>query len=49
MVTWAILADVGRGLAVGLLREEIQRWILKVPFLLKGYLGWAAERYRHHR
>jgi hypothetical protein len=46
MVTWAVLADVGSGLAVGLLRGEIQDWILKVPFLMKRYLGWAADRYR---
>jgi hypothetical protein len=46
MITWAILADVGSGLAVGLVRDEIQRWILQVPLLMKRYLGWAAERYR---
>jgi hypothetical protein len=45
MVTWGILADVGSGLAVGLLRSEIQRWILEVPSLLSNYLGWAADRY----
>ncbi len=46
MVTWAILADIGSGIAIGLLREEIQRWILQVPLLMKRYLGWAADRYR---
>lgn len=45
MVTWAILADVGTGLAVGLVRGEIQRWVLEVPSLLSRYLGWAADRY----
>jgi len=45
MVTWGILADVGSGLAVGLVRDEIQRWILEVPTLLSNYLSWARDRY----
>jgi len=45
MVTWAILADVGSGIAVGLMRAEIREWILQVPRLMRDYLGWARRRY----
>jgi len=47
MVTWAILADVGSGIAIGLLRAEVRRWILEVPRLLRTYMGWAHDRYEH--
>lgn len=45
MVTWAILADVGSGIAIGLMRSEIREWILQVPRLMRDYLGWARPRY----
>ncbi len=45
MVTWAILADVGSGIAVGLMRAEVREWILQVPRLMRDYLGWARRRY----
>jgi carbon monoxide dehydrogenase subunit G len=45
MVTWAILADIGSGIAVGLVRGEIRAWILAVPRLLSNYLDWASGRY----
>ncbi|MBW2460659.1 MAG: SRPBCC family protein [Deltaproteobacteria bacterium] len=45
MVTWAILADVGSGIAMGLMRAEVREWILQVPRLMRDYLGWARPRY----
>ena len=47
LITYGVMADVGSGVLVGLLRPTIHAWILRVPQTMKQFIetrGW--RRYR---
>jgi len=47
LITYGVMADVGTGVLIGLLRPTIQTWILRVPWTMKRFIetsGW--RRYR---
>lgn len=47
LITYGVMADVGTGVLVGLLRPTIHAWILRVPQTMKQFIetrGW--RRYR---
>jgi carbon monoxide dehydrogenase subunit G len=46
VVSLAIMADLGEGLFVGLVRSNVHTWMLRVPELLKRHVEAEAQRAR---
>ena len=44
VVSLAIMADLGEGLMIGLVRENVHTWMLRVPALLKRYVESQSKR-----
>ncbi|MEY4577038.1 MAG: hypothetical protein RL701_1741 [Pseudomonadota bacterium] len=44
VVSMAIMADLGGGLVVGLIRENVHAWMLRVPELIKRHVEMAHAR-----
>jgi len=44
IVSLAIMADLGEGLWIGLVRDDVHTWMLRVPALLKRYVEAQAPR-----
>jgi ribosome-associated toxin RatA of RatAB toxin-antitoxin module len=46
LVTFAVMVDVGSGLATGLVRPRVHHWMMQMPAELKRYVeGWGRSRY----
>lgn len=48
VVSLVIMADLGEGLFVGLVRSNVHTWMLRVPELLKRHVEAQAQRTRAH-
>lgn len=48
VVSLVIMADLGEGLFVGLVRSNVHTWMLRVPELLKRHVEAEAQRARAH-
>jgi ribosome-associated toxin RatA of RatAB toxin-antitoxin module len=44
IVSLVVMADLGEGLVVGMIREQVHTWMLRVPLLLKRYVESHATR-----